>query len=288
MRAQRQELATSVPTTADAARALLAAAGMQLPQSIGIQNITPNTHEVTVTEDACLVIAPGSEVTVTDLSAKFAALILGEGSIVRYSTITEGYCAQRFAYLLADARLDWSDALLRDSAESRNTICLAGDGADAKYRSALLCVGDEHCSTSTTMVHRGNRTASSMLTRAALLDHSEAKYRGTVRILPDAAGCDAYQRADTLLLGDSARMDATPVLEIANNDVRCTHGVTLGQVDDEQLFYLESRGIARPVAMEMVLEGFFDQILISMGEHGRRVQRLLLERMHHAPSGGTR
>src|SRR5256885_1492185 len=82
--------------------------------------------------------------------------------------------------------------------------------------------------------------SSHMLTRAVLLEKSKGMYRGLIRILPGASKCDAYQREDALLLGDESRMDAVPILEIKNDDVKCSHGVTLGQVNEEQLFYLET------------------------------------------------
>ena len=72
-------------------------------------------------------------------------------------------------------------------------------------------------------------------------------------------------------------MDAEPILEIANNNVKCSHGVTLGQVNDEQLFYLKSRGIDEELATRMIVHGFFDQLLISMGEYGQKLRHQIEE-----------
>jgi Fe-S cluster assembly protein SufD len=94
-----------------------------------------------------------------------------------------------------------------------------------------------------------------------LKDHSHTVYSGLIRVQRNAEKTDAYQANRNLVLSDHAKADSKPELEILNNDVRCTHGSTVGQVDDEQLFYLESRGISHDDAQRLIVEGFFEDVI---------------------------
>ena len=86
-------------------------------------------------------------------------------------------------------------------------------------------------------------------------------YAGLIRIEKGAARSDAYQANRNLVLSDKAKATSIPMLEIDNNDVRCTHGATVGPVDPNHLFYLQSRGIAARTARRMLVQGFFGQVL---------------------------
>ena len=81
-----------------------------------------------------------------------------------------------------------------------------------------------------------------------------------IRVEKEAQKTDAYQKNDTLVLDHTARVDSIPGLEIEANDVRCTHGATAGQVDDEMVFYLQARGISRETAVRLIIEGFFANV----------------------------
>ena len=90
--------------------------------------------------------------------------------------------------------------------------------------------------------------------------HTRARvWRGMIKVAKDAQKTDGYQRNDGLLMSDTCRVDAIPGLEIEADDVRCTHGATAGQVDEEQLFYGMCRGLTRSEAMHMIVTGFFQQ-----------------------------
>jgi Fe-S cluster assembly protein SufD len=86
-------------------------------------------------------------------------------------------------------------------------------------------------------------------------------YSGLIRVHPGAVKTDAYQANRNLVLSDHAKADSKPELEILNNDVRCTHGSTVGQVDEDQLFYLQSRGVSRDEAVRLIAMGFFEDVL---------------------------
>ena len=84
---------------------------------------------------------------------------------------------------------------------------------------------------------------------------------GLIRIEKGAASAAAYQANRNLVLSDKAKATSIPMLEIDNNDVRCTHGATVGPVDPMSLFYLESRGIPKAVAQRMIVQGFFGEVI---------------------------
>lgn len=118
-------------------------------------------------------------------------------------------------------------------------------------------------------VHIEKNTVSNMLTRGILNDSSQAIYRGLIRMGEKGRGSIGNQRADSLLLSTSANADARPVLEIMNNDVKCSHGVSIGKIDNEKLFYMMSRGISKEDATRTFIQGFLEPILIRIPEKER-------------------
>ena len=109
--------------------------------------------------------------------------------------------------------------------------------------------------------HVASETTSDMLTRVVLNDKAKAIYRGLIKINPNAINCEGYQKDDTILLSDDARADIVPNLEISNNDVKCSHGATISQVDEEKLFYMMSRGLDVKTAKKSIVEGFFEPVI---------------------------
>ena len=108
------------------------------------------------------------------------------------------------------------------------------------------------------LVHHGT---SDLLYKGALKDYAYSAFRGLIRVNPDAQRSDAYQQNRNLLLSPHAHADSIPELEIEANDVRCTHGATVGPIDQESVFYLMARGIPRPEAERLITEGFFDELI---------------------------
>jgi Fe-S cluster assembly protein SufD len=109
--------------------------------------------------------------------------------------------------------------------------------------------------------HLAPRTTSDLLFKGALKGSSRTVWRGMIYVAEGARFIDGYQANRNLLLDPDARSDSIPGLEILNNDVRCTHGSTVGKIDQEQLFYLLSRGIPRDQAEQLIIQGFFNDII---------------------------
>lgn len=138
---------------------------------------------------------------------------------------------------------------------------LAGEGANANLYGCYFPEAGQHVDTTTLQDHRVSNGTSDLLFKGALYERSRSVFRGVVRVHPGAQQTDAYQTNNNLLLGDDARADSMPVLEIRADDVRCSHGATLAHLKDEELFYLRSRGLDREAAQRMVIAGFFEEIL---------------------------
>ncbi|MCE1254037.1 MAG: SufD family Fe-S cluster assembly protein, partial [Anaerolineae bacterium] len=109
--------------------------------------------------------------------------------------------------------------------------------------------------------HLAPHTTSDLIFKGALLGASRSVWQGMIYVAPGAEKTDGYQANRNLVLSKEARADSIPGLEILADDVRCTHGATVGKVDPEQVFYLLSRGIPQADAEKLIVEGFFDTIM---------------------------
>jgi Fe-S cluster assembly protein SufD len=146
-------------------------------------------------------------------------------------------------------------------AKTRVEAVLDGPGATAELKALFFGTEDQFFDYHTLQRHEVGQTTSDLLFKGALRDSSRSVYAGLIRIEPHAQRSDAYQANRNLLLSKSANAYSIPMLEILNNEVRCTHGATIAPVDPEHLFYLQSRGIPRAVAERMVVQGFFGEVL---------------------------
>jgi Fe-S cluster assembly protein SufD len=161
-----------------------------------------------------------------------------------------------------DATLDWlvvgmGEGLTKTNIES----ALRGPGANAQMLGILWGFGRQHTDYHTVQDHVAPHTTSDLLYKSALTDEARSIFSGRIRVDKGAQGTDAYQANRNILLSEKAAAFPSPNLEIEANEVRCTHGATVGKVDQDQLFYLMSRGIPRDVATRIVVEGFYEDVL---------------------------
>ncbi len=166
------------------------------------------------------------------------------------------------ALLDRDAHLEWLTVTLggRTSRSTQHSI-LRQPGAEAVVTGLYLPDGKQHIAFDTLQDHVAGGCISDLLYQGALMGRSRAVYAGTIRAWPGAQRTNAYQSNRNLLLSKKARADSLPQLEIEANDLRCTHGATVSQVDEDQVFYLMSRGIPRDDAVRLIVEGFFQPSL---------------------------
>jgi Fe-S cluster assembly protein SufD len=205
-----------------------------------------------------------------DLSAYSNAaveIVVGEAATVEYVSVQSlsrqtWHFASHHARVDRDAELDWVTGGF-GSAKGKIRIQndLAGRGATSRVTGAYFADGSQHLDYDTFQEHIAPDTTSDFAFKGALRDEARAVWRGMIRVEQDAQKTNAYQENRNLLLSKSAHADSIPGLEILANDVRCTHGATLGQVDREQLFYLMARGLTRAEAERLIVRGFFQDVL---------------------------
>jgi Fe-S cluster assembly protein SufD len=143
---------------------------------------------------------------------------------------------------------------------------LLGRGAESDMLGLIDGRGAQQFDYHTLQGHRSSDTRSDLLFKSALDDTAHSIYTGVIIIKKGAQRSDAYQANRNLLLHEGARADTEPMLEIEADDVRCTHGATVGPIDTEQLFYLASRGLDRGAASRLIVEGFFQDVLDKVGD----------------------
>jgi len=194
-------------------------------------------------------------------------LIVGPAANVEYISIQNRHPETlHFAYHRAevdrDAQLDWvACALGGRLGKTRMESRLVGQGSTVRLTGTAVLREEQHVDLDTTQEHDAPNATSDLAFKGVLGERSRSVWRGVIRVAEGAQKTDAYQENRNLLLSPRAHADSIPGLEIKANDVRCTHGATVGQVDRELLFYLMSRGLNRAEAERMIVDGFFADVL---------------------------
>jgi Fe-S cluster assembly protein SufD len=186
------------------------------------------------------------------------------------------YSNQR-ARLGHGAEVQWVQNLLGGRMVKMNAYFdLAAPGAQAYVHGFMFGDRRQHFDLHTLQRHLMDHTTSDLLIKCVLKDRARSVYQGLIQVSEGAQRTDAYQANRNLLLSETARADSIPGLEILANDVRCTHGATIGQVDAEQMYYLMTRGLRRNEAQRLIVEGFFAPVLDRIPLEGVR------DRLRHA------
>ncbi len=222
-----------------------------------------------------LVAESGADVTVVDdliggkdgLQSGVVELLLGDNSIVRYMNLQD-FDHSTWNFLTGRAALQRSADLrwIQVSWGSKVTkafldVDMLGEGGHAELLGIYFPTGKQHIDHQTLQLHRAPHCFSDLLFNGALKDKARSVYMGVIKVFPKAQRTDAYQRNGNLILDSTARADSIPGLEIEADDVRCTHGATASQVEEEYVFYLMARGLSRPQAERMIVQGFFQAVL---------------------------
>ena len=170
--------------------------------------------------------------------------------------------ATHHARVERDAELDWvAGGFGSKRGKTRIQNDLNGPGATSRVTGAYFADGTQHLDYDTFQEHIAPDCESDFAFKGALRDHATAVWRGMIRVEPNAQKTNAYQECRNLMLSPTTHAVPIPGLEILANDVRCTHGATVGRVDREQLFYLMARGLTRQEAERLIVRGFFQDVL---------------------------
>ena len=140
-------------------------------------------------------------------------------------------------------------------------VSLSANGAKCDLNAVYLCNDNNKIDMNIHVLHRSGNTTSSQKIRGLAADKGQVSVLGTITIPYDSQKCDGHQNHRGILLSDSAKISATPMLEIWADDVRCAHGSAIGPLDKNQIFYLQTRGIPENEAKKILLLSFFNGIL---------------------------
>ncbi|PYL07336.1 MAG: Fe-S cluster assembly protein SufD, partial [Verrucomicrobia bacterium] len=161
---------------------------------------------------------------------------------------------------------------------------LVGEGARSDLLAVAVATNEQEFDARTLQDHAIPHTASDLLYKNALDDRARCTFGGLIRVEPHAHFTDAYQKVRNLLLSDDSEANSMPGLEILADNVRCTHGATSGQIDEDEMFYLRSRGIPVPVAQRLIVTGFLDEVIrrLNHARIGEHLNRLIEEKFARA------
>ena len=251
-----------------------------------------------------VIMEPGSQATLVEdvasetapqqgFSSRVVELILGPGANL-YFTGVQRWGRNVFDFHTQRALLDRDTQLHLLSIElgsrlskGRVETVLNGDGVNVKMQGLYVEDGDQHLDRYTLQDHHGTNGVSDLLYKGVLTDRARSVFSGLIRVAPTAIKTAAYQQNRNLLLSRAARADSIPNLEIAASDIiGCSHGATVGKVDEEQVFYLMCRGLTRDDATRLIVEGFVDPLIEQVPVAGlkERLRQEIEDRMR-TPEG---
>ena len=194
-------------------------------------------------------------------------LVAGESSNVAHMLIErehlESYNVSTLRIEQARSANVYSHSMLLGGALVRNNVhpVLAGEGGECLINGLFIGGGRQHLDNYMLVEHQSPHCASRQFYNGILDEHAHGVFHGRIIVHKDAQRTDAKQTNRNLLLSDDAQIDTKPQLEIYADDVKCTHGATIGQIEDDALFYLRSRGLGEPAARRMLLEAFAGEFL---------------------------
>ena len=166
------------------------------------------------------------------------------------------------AHVARDAEIDWVLGMFGASFQRYDVECIMeGEGGTSFMYAVSVLDHNQQFGQFTKQHHKTGNTTSDLLFKNVLRDQSVSNYAGVIKVEKNANGTNAYQANRNLVLSKEVRCDTRPILEIESNQLRCTHGATVGQLEGQQLFYLRSRGLTPELARDVLIEAFLDPVL---------------------------
>jgi Fe-S cluster assembly protein SufD len=235
-----------------------------------LQHYTAPGTALPITHPRLLVVAgKQSQATIitnwktADFTNAVAEVVLEEGAYMDYYTlqteldrqhhqVNATHCWQAARSTLNTYTFTWSGALMRNNLHS----VLAGPNTALNMYGLYALRGRQHVDNSTLVDHRAPNTYSNELYKGIMLEESTGVFNGRIHVQPEAQKTNAFQTNNNLVLSNDATLHTKPQLEIWADDVKCSHGATTGQLNEEQLFYLRARGISEETARYLLRQAF--------------------------------
>ncbi len=239
-------------------------------------------HGVAGFPHTLVVIEPGAEATlvqkfiggpqagangVPNIHASGTELFVKEGAHLHYVSL-QNFAPNVFdftlkrAHVARDAEIDWVLGMFGASFQRYDVECvMEGEGGTSFMYAVGVLDDHQQFGQFTKQHHRTGNTVSDLMFKNVLRDSAVSNYAGMIKVEKNANGTNAYQANRNLVLSDKAKCDTKPILEIESNQLRCTHGATVGRLEEQQLFYLRSRGLTEGQARDVLIEAFLDPVL---------------------------
>ncbi|MFH0908693.1 MAG: Fe-S cluster assembly protein SufD [bacterium] len=194
-------------------------------------------------------------------------MYVGRGASLKLTSLQEWgantrHIGEDWARVERDGKVDWNTISLGGKVSKIMVGCnVCEPNGNALLSGLFFADGDQHFDQGTLQLHAARDTHSNLLYKGAVKDRGYSVYQGIIHAKPGAIGVEAYQMNNNLVLNDGARADSLPSLEIDADDLKCSHGSTIGTLDREQLFYLRSRGLSDVEARRILVAGFFEDVV---------------------------
>jgi len=268
-----------------------------------------NTEESGQFERTLIVCAEGSYVSYLEgctapkfdtnqLHAAVVELVTLEKAEIKYSTVQNWYAGdpetgkggiynfvtKRGKCLGRDSKISWTQVETGSAITWKYPSCiLVGDGSVGEFYSVALTNGRMQADTGTKMIHLGKNTRSLIVSKGISADHSSNAYRGLVRIAKNAKGARNFSQCDSMLVGSNCGAHTFPVIESSNASAIVEHEASTSKISEDQLFYLQSRGLTREEAIQLIVNGFCQEIFKQLPmEFAVEAQKLLALKLENS------
>lgn len=232
------------------------------------------------------------------LHAAVVELVANEGAEIKYSTVQNWYAGdpktgkggifnfvtKRGLCAGAKSKISWTQVEAGAAITWKYPSCiLRGDDSVGEFYSIALTNGKMQADTGTKMLHVGKRTRSTIVSKGISADESSNSYRGLVKISPKAAGARNYTQCDSMLVGNRCSANTFPKIEVGNQTAQVEHEASTSKLNEEQIFYLQTRGLSKEDAIHLIVNGFCKEVIRELPlEFAAEAQKLLALKLEHS------
>ncbi|MFP9061047.1 Fe-S cluster assembly protein SufD [Natrialbaceae archaeon A-chndr2] len=274
-----------------------------VPEGVDAEDVTIRTeqHSRSLFNYTLVITEESSSVTILERQSTGTALedeqyysgiveiAAGENSYVQYGSLQnldeDSYCfTAKRGETDTYATINWIEGNIGTKlTKTETSTLLAGDSSETQIVGAFFGHNDQHFDLDVKVWHRAEHTTADLVTRGVTDDTARSVYEGVQDVGRDAWDTSSYQRENTLMLSDESEADASPKLIINNHDTEASHSATVGQIDEEDLLYMTSRGVSPRLARNMLVEGFFVPVLeeVAVDELREDLETLIRERLEN-------
>jgi Fe-S cluster assembly protein SufB len=222
-----------------------------------------------------LVALDNAEIKYSTVQNWFAGDENGQGGIYNFVT-KRGLCQGK------NSKISWTQVETGSAATWKYPSCvLVGDNSVGEFYSVALTNNYQQADTGTKMIHVGKNTRSTIISKGISAGQSENSYRGLVKVLPKAENARNYTQCDSMLIGNTTQANTFPYIDVQNETARVEHEASTSKISEEQLFYLQQRGISAEDAVSMIVSGFckdvFNQLPMEFASEADNLLGLKLE-----------